>query len=451
MTFRRKLSLACLLLAACTSHAQNLPAGGTGKNAPPVSDARTTWEVNTIPVRNTQNGEPVTLGIAMRLPESSVPLKHIVIAPSPFTIPILKTASGSVALINSIPWIRTAEKLNAQGIGVVFADVPTDAANRQPGRRAQDMTGDLKQSLVYLAKKYPDVPVSVGIYSSNTIALLQALEKNGDVKRAIVVSGDFQDARVSNWRNLKTAVMLVHAPSAQCDISPFYEAEYVAKANNFTLVKAGYQQQEKRMSCDTGAQSRLTGLDDEFAGLVATWLNNQSVPATIGYPTPQTAWREQLMHYNVDGKTLEMTLLLPDGPGPYPVMIFNHGDIEMGTPYLNDKRRFREMIVAREFLQYGVAVAIPARPGVGMSEGIYLIPNSRGDADASYKGRLHAKSVMPAIDLLKTIPELDTTRIIITGQSAGGYTTMYIASQNPPGVIGAVCHDRPPMPAACTW
>jgi len=423
--------LAGLLLASCAAfplYAQNQRAA-SGTNH---------WQIDTIPLRTAPTGEAVTLGLAVRLPPPSVPLKHIVLAFSTSSSPTIEGVSDTPLLKASTPWLRASADLNARGVGLAFADVPSDANGRALARRGWQIGDDLRVSLAALAKKYPGVDVSVGTFSSNTMPLLDALKKNGDVGKTIVVSGDFLDARTSDWRGLKTAVMTIHAPSAQCDGSPFYEAELISKTNNFTLVKAGYRDQERKASCDTGSQSRLSGLDDAFAGVVANWLDNQAAPTAIGYATPQTAWREQVLHYMAGAKKLEMTLLLPDGPGPFPVMVYNHGDIEVGTAWFNYKRRYREMIVAREFLRYGVAVAMPARPGVGMSEGVYLIPSSRGDADASYKGRLHAENIMPALELLKTIPELDAHRIIVTGQSAGGYSTMYIASQNPPGVIGAV-------------
>lgn len=430
-TLRPFPMLAGLLLASCAAlplHAQTQPA----------ADGVNHWQIDTIPLRTASNGEAVTLGLAVRMPPPAVPLKHIMLTFSTSSSPTITSSSDKPLLTASTPWLRASSNLNARGVGVAFADVPSDANGRPLAQRGWQIGDDLRVSLAYLARKYPGVDVSVGTFLGNTMPLLDALKKNGNVSKAIIVSGQFLDARTSDWRGLTTSVMAIHAPSAQCDLSPFYEAELISKANNFILVKAGYRQQEKVVSCDTGSQSRLSGLDEELAEVTANRLDNQPAPTTIGYATPPTAWREQVLHYMAGSKKLEMTLLLPDGPGPFPVMVFNHGDIEVGSAWLSYKRRYREMIVAREFLHYGVAVAIPVRPGVGMSEGVYLIPNSRGDADASYKGRLHAENIMPAFEFLKTIPELDTNRIIVTGQSAGGYATMYIASQNPPGVIGAV-------------
>ena len=73
-----------------------------------------------------------------------------------------------------------------------------------------------------------------------------------------------------------------------------------------------------------------------------------------------------------------------------------------------------------------------------MSQGSYPSGFSGGDADATYKARVHAEDILPALAWLKTRNELDAGRVILSGQSAGGYTTMYIAGQNPAGVIGAI-------------
>jgi dienelactone hydrolase len=119
-------------------------------------------------------------------------------------------------------------------------------------------------------------------------------------------------------------------------------------------------------------------------------------------------------------------------------MVWNHGDVDLDHSSIRDKSRIREMAVAREFLEVGVAVLMPARLGVGMSEGTYRKGFSANDADATYKAREQADEIIPALAWLKTRPELDARRVFVAGQSAGGYSAMYIASQNPAGVIGAI-------------
>jgi len=60
------------------------------------------------------------------------------------------------------------------------------------------------------------------------------------------------------------------------------------------------------------------------------------------------------------------------------------------------------------------------------------------DADPTYRARVHTRAIMPAIEYLRHEKELNPEKMIVLGQSAGAYATMYIASQNPPGVIGAI-------------
>ena len=379
------------------------------------------------------------MAIAVSLPPENVPIKHIVLTFATSTQPFLKISNGEAPLQDSMPWIRTASKLNARGIAVAFADVPSDANSRPPSARPLELRSDLQKAVQYLAGKYPHIQIHIGGFSFATTATLDALEKIDGIGKAIIVSGAFLNARDMSWRNLRTPVMLVHAPSAQCDYTPFIEAEIVARHNNFKLVIAGYEHQETRAFCTRGSQSRLTGLDQDFAQLVSDWLNDKDVPSFIGYASPQIAWREKIVHYAFGSLQLEMTLLLPEGPGPFPIAIFNHGDIERGSDYFRYNMRIREMIVAREFLQMGIAVAMPCRPGVGMSEGVYPAPGVQvNDADPTYRARVHTRAIMPAIEYLRHEKELNPEKMIVLGQSAGAYATMYIASQNPPGVIGAI-------------
>lgn len=386
-----------------------------------------------------QSGEKVTMAIAVRLPPENIPIKHIVLTFATSTEPSLKISNGESAFAASLPWIRSSSELNARGIAVAYTDVPSDANHRLVSARPLELRNDLQKAVKYLAEKYPHVPIHLGGFSLGAIAMLDALGKIDGIEKAIIISGAFSNARDMNWRNLRTPVMLVHAPSAQCDISPFIEAEIVARQNNFKLVIAGYEKQETRASCNTGTQSRLTGLDEDFAQFVSNWLNGAEMPSFIGYTSPPIAWREKIVHYTFGSLQLEMTLLLPDGPGPFPIAIFNHGDIEMSTDYIRYKARFRDMTVAREFLRTGIAVAFPSRPGVGMSEGVYPSPGRQlTDADPTYRARVHARPIMPAIEYLRKEKEINSEKMIVVGQSAGAYATMYIASQNPPGVIGAI-------------
>ena len=120
------------------------------------------------------------------------------------------------------------------------------------------------------------------------------------------------------------------------------------------------------------------------------------------------------------------------------MVVFNHGDVPRESPLIRNQLRVRDMVVAREFLRAGTAVLMPARKGIGLSEGNYPKGFPAFDTDAAFRARTHAEDILPALTWIKSEPLLDATRIIVAGQSTGGDAAMYIASKSPPGVIGAI-------------
>lgn len=419
----------CVAAASPPLHAQD---------ATPVQP----WTVTTLETRKAADGTPVTIAVAVRVPGQQ-PAKHVVLYPSPNGKPFLKVNNGTMALDLIGPWVRASEALNQRGVVVVFADVPSDALGQEIGRRAPaDVRRDLQAVVDYLRKSFAGVPLHLGLFGSTAMPVLDNASRIRGVTRIAIASGAFLNARERNWRGLDTPVMLIHAPSATCAATPFFEAQWVARKNGFTLVEAGYERSSSQFECGRGSQHLLTNLEAEFADTVLRWFDGAPVPGHIGHVNAPVAWREQVVTYPAPGmfgvNQLEMTLLFPEGPGPFPVAIFNHGDVDMDHAVIRNRQRTREIIVAREFLQHGIAVALPARRGVGMSEGNYPTGFARQDGDPTYKARVHAQDILPALDYLKTRAEIDTRRVILTGHSAGGYSVSYIASIQPPGVIGVI-------------
>ncbi|RBL66574.1 hypothetical protein C3E98_036785, partial [Pseudomonas sp. MWU13-2625] len=66
--------------------------------------------------------------------------------------------------------------------------------------------------------------------------------------------------------------------------------------------------------------------------------------------------------------TLEATLFKPNGPGPFPLVVFNHGK---NTGDLHLQPRSRPLAFAREFVRRGYAVIAPNRQGFAGSDGTY--------------------------------------------------------------------------------
>ncbi len=401
------------------------------------------WQVQTVAVRTLAGGKVATLALATRVHKTVAP-RHVLLFVSPFSSSLLRADQRSAGFSATTPWFTAAAALNAQGVAMAFVDAPNDGEKHPLRARSPvEIANDIQSAVARLAQQFPGIPIHLAGFHTGAGALLDAAGRVKGVQRIALASADLRTNRNSDWSDYAYPVMLLHAPSAQCDTAPYLEAEWAARKNHFALVQVGYSQQEDKPNCGRGSQHIFAGLEAEFASTVAHWLDGAEPPAGIGVPHPSIAWREQLLHYTVPStfgnNTLEMTLMLPSGEGPFPVAVFNHGDIEIDSTYMRYKTRYVDPLIAREFLSLGWAMAFPARRGVALSEGIYPLKNFlQNDGDATYKARVHAQDILPALEFLKTMPALDTQRMLVMGQSAGGYSTMYIASLNLPGVIGAV-------------
>ncbi|MGH8830619.1 MAG: alpha/beta hydrolase family protein, partial [Polaromonas sp.] len=396
------------------------------------------------------DGQPAKLAIAVptaaAATTSTPPVRHVLVYPQPGGTPQLKVASGSTDLNLGGPWIRGLPQLQAHGITVVYVDVPSDAERRGITSR---LPREVRQDLAAAAKEARQLFPGAQMHLAGFLSIAPLLDLAGELEgfgKIVLAASDLGNARAKDWSDVRQPVLMLHAPSAQCDTAPFLEAEAVARRSRFTLVKVGYERQDSKADCGRTSQHVLQGQEAAFAKALADWLDGKEIPPVIGHASPQVAWREEIITYQAPStfgsNQLEATLLLPEAPrfgaGPYPVVVWNHGDVELDHSAIRYKSRIRDMVVAREFLQLGVAVLMPARHGAGMSEGTYRRSFSTNDADATYKARVHAEDILPALAWLKTRPELDANRVMMAGQSAGGYSTMYIASQNPAGVIGAI-------------
>jgi dienelactone hydrolase len=400
------------------------------------------WTVQTLSSR-TSNGQRATVAIATYKapsaadPGSAPPVRHVLVYPRLAGEPLFKMESGETDLPLGGPWIRSVAHLQAQGISMIFVDAPSDAAGRSMTERP---LREIKQDLAAVAKearqRFPGAQVHL-------------LDVAGDIEgfdKIVLAASALSDNRTSDWSSLRKPVLMLHAPSAQCDVTPFLEAQMIAKRSRFTFVQVGYRRQEEKDDCGRNGQFVLAGREALVAKTVAAWLDGKEVAPIVGQANPPIAWREEIVSYQAPGafgsNRLEATLLLPEahrfGAGPYPVLVWNHGDVGLDHPAIRYKSRIRELGLAREFLNLGVAVLMPARRGVGMSEGTYPRGFRTADADPVYLARVHAEDIVPALVWLKTRPELDANRVIQAGQSAGGYTAMYLASQNLPGLIGAI-------------
>jgi len=132
--------------------------------------------------------------------------------------------------------------------------------------------------------------------------------------------------------------------------------------------------------------------------------------------------------------SLATTVFYPQGSGPFPVAIFNHG-----TPSSKSKRlqmgKWLKAEPINALVDRGFAVMIPMRRGFGATGGRYNGSiRSCKDPDFYHGSLGAAEDIVAAIKHAKTLPSIDSSRILLVGQSAGGIASLAAASLEPDSV-----------------
>jgi dienelactone hydrolase len=154
----------------------------------------------------------------------------------------------------------------------------------------------------------------------------------------------------------------------------------------------------------------------------------------------QGAFRRQawLVPSAQPGLMMPTTLFRPAGPGPFPLVVVNHG-----TTQNAERRRMLKApdfdSMAQWFVRHGFAVAVPQRPGHGETGGEYREDQGGCDeADFARAGLGAAESIAAAVAYLRTQSFVRRTGVIVVGQSAGGWAALALASRAPAGVRAAI-------------
>jgi dienelactone hydrolase len=136
----------------------------------------------------------------------------------------------------------------------------------------------------------------------------------------------------------------------------------------------------------------------------------------------------------------------PSGDGPFPVLIFSHGRAadrieraQLEHPILKGHVGY--------WLHKGFAVVAPIRVGYGPTGGpdreysggkfdsfgtCTTKPDFRAVADAA------AQATLAALDWVRAQPWADKNRMVLEGQSAGGFATVATVARQPQGVIAYI-------------
>jgi len=132
--------------------------------------------------------------------------------------------------------------------------------------------------------------------------------------------------------------------------------------------------------------------------------------------------------YKSGNLQIEAYLYKPSGNGPFPIVIYNHGN------YLGEQRLERPSVeMGRLLTQAGFAVVVPERRGFGKSQG----PTYNEDVDGPdrngkqvRRAQSEADDVLAAVNYLKGDPSINMKKVALMGYSLGGQVSVFAASRS---------------------
>jgi dienelactone hydrolase len=129
--------------------------------------------------------------------------------------------------------------------------------------------------------------------------------------------------------------------------------------------------------------------------------------------------------------SLEVTVMKPDGKGPFPLAVMNHGAADPGQSP-SSTARYRASFQAFYFLSRGYAVVLPMQRGFANSGGRL----ESYQCDVARFGLENAKDIIAVMQAVATDSDIDTERAIVAGQSFGAWNTLALGAESPSTVRG---------------
>ena len=160
----------------------------------------------------------------------------------------------------------------------------------------------------------------------------------------------------------------------------------------------------------------------------------------------QSVMAETSLRLNGKPVRLQFIVWKPEGEGPFPLLLFNHGSTGRGTDTTIFRQPRLHGTIARYFNEHGWMMVTPMRRGRGWSDGLYDegFGSNRASGYAcrtarSLKGAERAMmDVLAALTVLKDWSSVDPTRVVIGGQSRGGILSVAFAGRHPQEVKGVL-------------
>jgi dienelactone hydrolase len=135
--------------------------------------------------------------------------------------------------------------------------------------------------------------------------------------------------------------------------------------------------------------------------------------------------------------SLAATEYRPDGPGRFPAIVLSHGSPV--SPSARVAYTAKYPVASGVFVGWGFVVLNPVRRGYGATGGAWEEDYGRCDSPFYVEGGLEtAKDIAAGVAYLRRQPYVDPERIVLVGQSAGGWGSLAAASRGDLPIRGVV-------------
>lgn len=133
---------------------------------------------------------------------------------------------------------------------------------------------------------------------------------------------------------------------------------------------------------------------------------------------------------------LEATVYKPEGKGPFPTVIFNHGST--GPHVIPEGYTINPWGFGKYLVSKNIALIIPMRRGRGKSEGSYNELYTC-DREGINEGMDYAAQSLDATySYLMKQPWVDKEKLLLSGNSRGGILSLVYASEHPEAFAGVI-------------
>ena len=150
-----------------------------------------------------------------------------------------------------------------------------------------------------------------------------------------------------------------------------------------------------------------------------------AIPAHANAAGAQQAYQEAF--YPSGKLRIQAYVYKPEGAGPFPAVIYNHGSRPGHEREQRPFAYFGDMVA-----KSGYVVIVPERRGYGRSEGVPFSEEIGDDKGPRFVARQQqeADDVIAAAEFAKTLSYVDGTRIGVVGWSFGGIVSVLAASRS---------------------